>query len=545
MTNLPTGIRTGSLYSDHHDVLTAVFKNLAVGVIVCDCDGHFVFVSQEAERILGICAAHAESALWSSAYGCYRTDMVTLYPPEELPLARAMRGQEALHELIFIRNPQQPRGLWIDISATPLRDSSGACWGGAVVFSDVTVPENLSHNKAAVDAFLTAVPDPGDPIEDRDKLVSDRFARFRTMYNQMAKAVEQAADSIFITDSRGIIEYVNPAFEKITGYSAAEVLGRKPSILKSGQHDSAFYRDLWHMLNSGNPFEGTIINRTKSGALFWSEQTISPIRDQAGTTTHFVSVLKDLTALIKKRDQECHLALAREVQQRYYHPTTVSMPGFDIAAGAFPADETGGDYFDFIRQADGSLYIVVADIAGHGFGSALVMAEVRASLRAYATMMPDISSLLNHLNRSVAPTLGGNRFVTMFLGRIDPQKRSLEYASAGHETGYLLRHSGDVGAVLSSTAPPLGLFAHQQFCSGPVVGLEPGDTIVLLTDGITESADINEAAFGTEGALDFIRSRQQSTASELVQGLYMAARTFTGSSAPQIDDITSVICKVW
>src|SRR5688572_32331594 len=93
------------------DVLTAIFKNLAVGVVVCNADGHFVFVSQEAERILGIGATHAESAKWSGAYGCHRPDMVTLYPPEELPLARAMRGEEALHELIFIKNRQWPAGL--------------------------------------------------------------------------------------------------------------------------------------------------------------------------------------------------------------------------------------------------------------------------------------------------------------------------------------------------------------------------------------------------------------------------------------------------
>jgi serine phosphatase RsbU (regulator of sigma subunit) len=313
-------------------------------------------------------------------------------------------------------------------------------------------------------------------------------------------------------------------------------------VLKSGQHDAEFYRDLWGKLISGDSFQGTIINRKKSGDLFWSEQTISPIKDQAGATTHFVSVLKDMTALRKKQEQELHMALARELQQRYYN-TTASLPGFDIAAAAYPADETGGDYFDFIPQLDGSLYIVVADIAGHGFGSAFVMAEVRASLRAYATMVPDISSLLGCVNRSLAATLGGNRFVTMFLGRIDPQKRSLEYASAGHESGYLLRYSGDIGAVLSSTAPPLGVFPDQQFCSGPAVPLEHGDTIVLLTDGITESADADDVMFGTEGALDFIRCQQQSAAGELVQALYRAARTFSGG-APQVDDILSVICKV-
>jgi sigma-B regulation protein RsbU (phosphoserine phosphatase) len=532
-----------SFLLDDLGILTAVFKNLAVGVVVCDRSGHFVFFSPEAERMLGVGSMHADSAEWSNAYGCYRPDMVTVYPPAELPLARAMRGVEASHELIFVRNPQRPAGLWIDVSGTPLRDSSGTLCGGAVVFSDVTLPQNLMNNKAAVDAFLTPVPEPGEPMGDHDCLVSERFARFRGMYSRMAKAVEQTADSVLITDSRGIIEYVNPAFERVTGYSAAEALGHKPSILKSGQHDAAFYRGLWDLLSTGSPFHGTIINRKKDGALFWSEQTISPIKDQAGTTTHFVSVLKDMTAFMKKQERDCHMALAREVQQRYYNPTTVSLPGFDIAAAARPADETGGDYFDFIPQDDGSLYIVVADIAGHGYGAALVMAETRASLRAYATMTPDLSSILSRLNRSLSRTLGGNRFVTMFLGRIEPQKQTLEYASAGHEHGYLLHQSGDTGAVLASTAPPLGLFPDQAYRSSPAIPLERGDTIVLLTDGITESTGAGEAAFGAEGVLDFIRSRQQSTASELALGLCAAARSFAGDG-PQIDDMMSVICKV-
>jgi sigma-B regulation protein RsbU (phosphoserine phosphatase) len=131
----------------------------------------------------------------------------------------------------------------------------------------------------------------------------------------------------------------------------------------------------------------------------------------------------------------------------------------------------------------------------------------------------------------------------MFLGHIDPRNRSLEYASAGHESGYLLRESGDIAAVLASTAPPLRIFPDQEFRSGPAIPLEHGDTIVLLTDGITETTDAEGALFGAEGALEFIRCRQRSTADELVQGLYRAAHTF-GGNAPQMDDIMSLICKV-
>jgi hypothetical protein len=102
-------------------------------VVVCYTSAHFLFFSPEAERIPGIGAMHADFAAWSVAYGCYRPDMVTPYPPEELPLARAARGEEALHELIYIRNARRPAGLWIDASAAPLRDGSGKVFGGVVV----------------------------------------------------------------------------------------------------------------------------------------------------------------------------------------------------------------------------------------------------------------------------------------------------------------------------------------------------------------------------------------------------------------------------
>jgi PAS domain S-box-containing protein len=531
-----------SVHLEFGDHLKVVLKNLDVGIVACDAQGNFVFFNPEAERILGVGPRNVGPAEWPATYGCYLPDMVTPYPPGQLALTLAMHGTEALHQLIFIRNELRPAGLWIDVSASPLRDNDGELCGAVVLISDVTVPENLLRSSGKDEAFLKPAPNGHESVEDGQDPLSERIAQFRTMYQQLARAVEQVGDSILITDKRGIIEYVNPAFEKVTGYSAAEVLGRKPSIMKSGEHDPTFYRDLWARLKSGQTFQGTIINRKKSGDLFWSDQTISPIKDQAGQTTHFVSVLKDMTARRKKLEQEYHLAVAREVQQRYYN-STAALPGFDIAAAAYPADQTGGDYFDFLPQPDGSLYIVVADISGHGIGSAFVMAEVRASLRAYASVMPDTCSVLNCVNRSLVASLGGNRFVTMFLGRIDPCHRSLEYASAGHEPGYLLRHSGDEPAVLASTAPPLGIFPDQEFSLAPPVSLVQGDTLVLLTDGITESMDAQECPFGAEGALSFIGCRQQCSAGELVHGLYLAARAFTGDAA-QKDDMTALVCKV-
>jgi phosphoserine phosphatase RsbU/P len=365
---------------------------------------------------------------------------------------------------------------------------------------------------------------------------------YRDLYDQMWQAVEQTADSIFITDDAGVIEYVNPAFEETTGYGATEALGNTPRILKSGKHDGNFYRGLWTQIKAGRPVRSTVVNRKKSGELFWAEQTISPIRDEGGRITHFVSVLKDVTAERERQQQQVYMQLAREVQQRYYD-TTVSLPGFDIAAAAFPADETGGDYFDLLPQPDGSLYIVVADVAGHGFGSAFVMAETRATLRAYSSVIADIPELLSRVNRTLVASLGGNRYVTMLLAHLDPARRVLQYAGAGHPPGYVLKGDGEIRAYLRSAAPPLGIFDDQEFRSGDPVPLEDGDTILMLTDGITDAMEPGGGILGEKAALNFVRSRRKCRAADIVRGLYETAREFSRGER-QRDDVTAVVCRV-
>jgi PAS domain S-box-containing protein len=112
---------------------------------------------------------------------------------------------------------------------------------------------------------------------------------------RLSTAIEQTADAVLITDREGIIQYVNAAFEDITGYNAAEVVGRKPSFLKSGRHRPEFYEQLWRTITSGAPFRAVFVNRHKNGSLLYHEKTITPIKDQSGNITHFVSTTKDVT----------------------------------------------------------------------------------------------------------------------------------------------------------------------------------------------------------------------------------------------------------
>lgn len=153
----------------------------------------------------------------------------------------------------------------------------------------------------------------------------------------LSSAVEQTADSVLITDSTGRIEYVNPAFEKTTGYTREDAVGSTPRLLRSGHHGDAFYRDMWVRLLRGEPYDATLVNRRKTGELYWADQTITPIKNRAGRVTHFVAVLKDVTEARKYHEQEVKLRLARSVQQRLY-PSPPHLPGLEIGAASFPAD---------------------------------------------------------------------------------------------------------------------------------------------------------------------------------------------------------------
>ncbi len=401
--------------------------------------------------------------------------------------------------------------LWARISTTGSFDAKGRFAGALAMVSDIT--------------------------EQKRREAEGRRSRHEILL--LSRAVEQTADSVVVTDKRGVIEYVNPAFEATTGYGRQEAVGRTPAILKSGQHDRQFYRGLWDEILSGRPFRGTLVNRKKCGELYWAEQTITPIRDDEGDITHFVSVLKDVTELRRKQEQEVQLRLAREVQQQFYRVPT-AVPGLDVAAAAYPALETGGDYFDFIPTPAGPAYIAIGDASGHGLGSALVMTLTRAYVRSFAAMDLEVGEILTRVNRMLASDLEDNRFVTLLLTRVDARNRLLSYANAGHVSGFVIG-AGGVQAM-ASTGPPAGMFPESEFptCQLP---LDRHQVVVLVTDGVMESETEGADLFGADRLIAYALAHGDRSAHRIADGICEAARKFAGA-APQADDITSVVVKM-
>jgi serine phosphatase RsbU (regulator of sigma subunit) len=254
--------------------------------------------------------------------------------------------------------------------------------------------------------------------------------------------------------------------------------------------------------------------------------------------------------LVAKIGQELKAAeeefeVARKIQEKLFPPSAPKIPGFDIAGVTHPAVSTGGDYYDYIHMPDGTLVLVVGDVSGHGFGPALLMASARAYLHALTRIHSDTDKILSVANELVASDTSDADFITLIVARLDPARRSFNYASAGHEICYLFDNQGRVKTSLESTGPPLGVILNTEFASSVDVPLEAGDMILLLTDGIVEAESAEGLPFGRERTIDIVRKHRRKPASEILDHIHRSVRKHIGPQTAEIDDITATIVKVW
>ena len=177
---------------------------------------------------------------------------------------------------------------------------------------------------------------------------------------------------------------------------------------------------------------------------------------QAGVALQRARLLEQV---IEKERLERELAIARQIQQALLPQTDPQLAGFQIGGWSRPADETGGDCFDFFRLPDGSLAVTVADATGHGIGPALVVAEARALFRASANCVADLGGVMDLVNRILSEDLPDDRFVTAFFGILSPGDGRIRWSSGGQ--GPLLWHRAADDSVqhFNATAPPLGIDA--------------------------------------------------------------------------------------
>jgi len=257
---------------------------------------------------------------------------------------------------------------------------------------------------------------------------------------------------------------------------------------------------------------------------------------------HVIAALHEAEDKARLAQFEHDLGIARSIQQGLLPKTAPTIQDFDVAGWNQPADETGGDYFDWQQLADGRVALTIADATGHGIGPALVMSACRAYTRAGFATETDLRNFLIRLNRLLYEDLPPEKFVTLAAGLLDPQRGSLNLISAGH--GPLLFYSAadDRFREVDAQGPPLGLLPRANYGGAQLLEFAPGDILVLVTDGFIEWANKGDEDFGVDRLQEVVRAHRFKPSATIISELHSAIVQFVGSM-PQNDDLTAVVVK--
>ena len=257
---------------------------------------------------------------------------------------------------------------------------------------------------------------------------------------------------------------------------------------------------------------------------------------------HVAAALRE-AELKSKLDQVNHdLDIARSIQQDLLPAKSPTLKNFDVAGWNEPADQTGGDYFDWQSLPDGRLAISLADATGHGIGPALVSALCRAYTRASLVVDNGHHQVLEHLNHLLADDLSANRFVTFALVFLDPATSEVEILSAGHGPIIWYKHATNEVENLEAQGIPLGMIAGISYEKALRRRLAPNDMIVVVTDGFYEWENRAGEEFGLHRLESVILQSHDCSAAELIARLRFSVEDFC-QGTEQKDDLTAVVLK--
>jgi sigma-B regulation protein RsbU (phosphoserine phosphatase) len=244
--------------------------------------------------------------------------------------------------------------------------------------------------------------------------------------------------------------------------------------------------------------------------------------------------------LLEKKRLEGQLEVARQVQLELLPASDPHIDGFDISAYNFTTEEVSGDYYDWVRIYDDQLGLVIADVSGKGVPAALLMAFLRASLRAaiHIGYAPHIS--MAKVNYLLWESIERNQFVTAFYAVLDASNRTLAYSNAGHNPPLLMEPDGS-GKFIERGGLPLGMFRDTRYYEHYLT-LEPGQVLVLYTDGVTEAANKSDEQYGRERLEQRVREGIHLGARKMIDFIHEDVQAFTDGRGAD-DDITFFIIK--
>ena len=238
--------------------------------------------------------------------------------------------------------------------------------------------------------------------------------------------------------------------------------------------------------------------------------------------------------------QEREVAEARAIQQGLLPGSIPRVAGYQIAGAWQPAQSIGGDYYDVLEFDEANVGLCIADVAGKGLPSALLMSNLQAAVRGLASPALSPEALCSRLNSLVCHNTGSDRFITFFYAQLEGPARLLRYTNAGHNAPILLHGDGS-HERLETGGGVLGVFPHQMFTAG-AAQLAPGDSVILFTDGVTEACDAAGDEYGDLRLLRLLEENRAASASALQEKILASTSEFCGGRWH--DDATLLVLSV-
>ncbi|MDZ7773521.1 MAG: GAF domain-containing SpoIIE family protein phosphatase [Balneolaceae bacterium] len=281
-----------------------------------------------------------------------------------------------------------------------------------------------------------------------------------------------------------------------------------------------------------------VFNKKDSGGFSEEDKRLlSIIASQSAQVIENARLYEEEKALIALQEE---MRMAREIQLNLLPKHTPELPGYELFAVNLPARSVGGDYYDFVRPASGGTGFCVGDITGKGMPAAMLMANLQATFRSQAMGAGDCRLCLTGTNRLLCRSTEPSKFATLFYGVLRPEEGVIDYANGGHDAALLFR-GGDEPERLEATGLLLGVVEETDY-EGGRVNMDPGDWLLLYTDGITEAMNVAQEEFGLDRLIDLGRSLADVPAEKAGRAILEAVRTHAGSNS-QSDDITLMVIR--
>ena len=385
-------------------------------------------------------------------------------------------------------------------------------------------------------------------------LLSDRSIEYQLQLKDRALAA--TAQGITISDNLqqdNPIVYANEGFERLTGYSREDVLGKNCRFLQGPDTDPKVIKEISRAVHAGEACSVEILNYRKDGTPFWNWLSITPVRDETGVVTNFLGIQSDITkrknienALFnasKNLEQannrmKKELEEARQLQQTMIPGTLPELPHLQIAASMNTAYEVGGDYYDFYVDKNQNLTFTLGDATGHGLKAGTIVTATKALFNFFAKLK-DPRDILTKISTNLKEMGFRNMYMAMLITKICKNKMLI--SSAGMPFTYYYNSSDKTVTEIALKGIPLGSFPDFNY-QIEEIRLNKGDTFLFLSDGLLELFNNDGDIFGEKRTKKLFQKIAHSSPHHIIEQLLEAASKWNNLSDFN-DDMTFVVMK--